>query len=750
MIARPTQELMTNVLHAPFVLGSEWKVIYQKLDRTLIFRAYYGSIAIDDVDDEVVRIVPLFRKVTTAKRIVKRTKIHEKKVLSLIYFLLKKGILGGATTPPILRKTKQKRAIKMMRGMSIFGSSAVIGIIGTSDVSMELVSHLSSEVRQPATIYIYTLGGNKASEVAQKKFSTSPSGAIIKYITLGLSESVNHMISHKALLLGQSSNQRHNTLINTAVLQNKLTWIPFFVDMAEEKGYIGPLTKEQSHACYRCFWSRYTEGKMYHREDILVHRRAPLQPSFKKKFTNEFVEHIAQAMQDAERLLTDHAYVVDLAINNKKRHYLLKKYSCKHDIGEMMPTSSLQLRSRIAKSNENGLRTRTADEVFKKGKNLLGELGIVTSLKKIEKKSRELEITTFRSISANPLDKKNEEYARVHFGKGVSDKQNRNSALLEGIERYTSKLITYKDCLYASYSEVSDRAVNPKDFTIPTNIGYSNTKKIHWVWGYSLTTKKRTLIPLMLVTIPNSIATTSGIASGNTLEEAILHGIFEVIERDAVYIVELNTLSMPDVRVENVNNSSITTQLAILKKHNIDYFIKYITNTIEVPVFQVYLKGELNGKAAYGYGVGAHLTKDIALTRAITEALQSYPTLADADWIQTRPLNHYTDSGNKVLEYKDIPNYMSNDILEHIKKCTLHLQKNNMEVYIVNLVKEQIDFSVVRVMITGVQPAMTSKYPRISKRVALVPKMLNLKERKTLKMGYFPGFIYYPAAEQKL
>ena len=69
--------------------------------------------------------------------------------------------------------------------------------------------------------------------------------------------------------------------------------------------------------------------------------------------------------------------------------------------------------------------------------------------------------------------------------------------------------------------------------------------------------------------IPERIArlfqsNTNGLASGNILEEAIFHGIMEVVERDAWSIFESKRRSKPEINCENI------------RKYNLIYWLPYL------------------------------------------------------------------------------------------------------------------------------------------------------------------------------
>jgi YcaO-like protein with predicted kinase domain len=118
----------------------------------------------------------------------------------------------------------------------------------------------------------------------------------------------------------------------------------------------------------------------------------------------------------------------------------------------------------------------------------------------------------------------------------------------------------------------------------------------------------------------------NGLASGATLEDAILSGLYEIIERDGFtlhqYLMETHGV-LPD-RTPLVN---LPAPLEILVRRLEEYQIKLhlfdCTSDYRVPVFHAMLL-DLSGQSAGTFaGYGAHLNAEAAATRAVLEAVQS-------------------------------------------------------------------------------------------------------------------------------
>jgi ribosomal protein S12 methylthiotransferase accessory factor len=115
-------------------------------------------------------------------------------------------------------------------------------------------------------------------------------------------------------------------------------------------------------------------------------------------------------------------------------------------------------------------------------------------------------------------------------------------------------------------------------------------------------------------------ATSNGLASGNTVTEALLHGLCEVVERDAAvrlegawrdpghWVIPATVMSEPARRV-----------LDRFARAGMVARVVDITGPTGLPTFEVLL-GDGGGRAYCGRG--CHPTSETALLRALTEAAQ--------------------------------------------------------------------------------------------------------------------------------
>lgn len=134
-------------------------------------------------------------------------------------------------------------------------------------------------------------------------------------------------------------------------------------------------------------------------------------------------------------------------------------------------------------------------------------------------------------------------------GKGLDPAAARTSAMMEAFESWHGERVRGDGC-YLRFSEVSsERGVPPVDVMRITRrgptTGWVTSSPMNWVLGSDLLSGTTRYVPYDCVSNDLTVSaktsplnrSTNGLASGNTVLEATLHRIYEVIERDAVSLV---------------------------------------------------------------------------------------------------------------------------------------------------------------------------------------------------------------------
>jgi ribosomal protein S12 methylthiotransferase accessory factor len=224
-------------------------------------------------------------------------------------------------------------------------------------------------------------------------------------------------------------------------------------------------------------------------------------------------------------------------------------------------------------------------------------------------------------------------------GKGLDEDSARASALMESIEVWHAEHIRLP-LHWDSYLALGDYATVIDITALPRREGGPPRLDVPllWVEGYDLLRQRTTWVPHESVTAnyvsppgfsPTFSMSTNGLASGNHLLEAVVHGLCEVIERDAeslwrasddFRLLDLDTVDDPGCRqvIERVERAGVRVAAWDL------------TSDLGIPAYGALLlegPNQPNGRGlGVHYGFGCHLSSGIALLRALTEAAQTRVT----------------------------------------------------------------------------------------------------------------------------
>ena len=117
-------------------------------------------------------------------------------------------------------------------------------------------------------------------------------------------------------------------------------------------------------------------------------------------------------------------------------------------------------------------------------------------------------------------------------------------------------------------------------------------------------------------------ADSNGCAAGNTLEEAIVQGFLELVERDAYAIWWYNRLRRAEVDLGHFNNSYVRDLQAQLAETGRRLWVLDVTSDLGIPTYVAILHWMQNGLENIEFGSGAHFDPRIAMLRTLTELNQ--------------------------------------------------------------------------------------------------------------------------------
>ena len=154
---------------------------------------------------------------------------------------------------------------------------------------------------------------------------------------------------------------------------------------------------------------------------------------------------------------------------------------------------------------------------------------------------------------------------KKQMGKGGTPEQAEASAVMELAERFSffSFVKNPHNFFTEKYTNVKDKAIafemiaksvhdESEELTVSRKI-FENLP-LKWTWGYNLTREKEVLIPFDWF---YSINEFNGPSAGNCVEEALVQGICEIVERHTSSIVSHRKIRVASIRPESVTDNLV-------------------------------------------------------------------------------------------------------------------------------------------------------------------------------------------------
>lgn len=217
----------------------------------------------------------------------------------------------------------------------------------------------------------------------------------------------------------------------------------------------------------------------------------------------------------------------------------------------------------------------------------------------------------------------------VTTGKGITEDAAKASAYLEAVERYCGERQN-RHGPRLPFSALAQRAttLHPTRLVLSRMSGWTSNTELEWWPTFSLTTGQTVWVPAAAVLSPYRVpphliaAHSDGLASGNSLAEATLHGLYELIERDATAFNE-TLLTGTRVIVDSLPDDAARL-VEQVERERVLVGVFYLQSPTGVHVFSaIFDDVESRDGLLINSGWGCHLDPRVAVLRAITEAAQS-------------------------------------------------------------------------------------------------------------------------------
>ena len=337
-------------------------------------------------------------------------------------------------------------------------------------------------------------------------------------------------------------------------------------------------------------------------------------------------------------------------------------------------------------------------------------------------------------------------------GKGSTREQSEVSALCEAVERYSGALHGEEIRVRRRFGEFADTdgAIHPNDAQLFSDHQLDNAESINsqghpynivpprfdpdtaadWTPVWSLTQERHRYLPTsMLYSMApeqrgpgDLIADSNGCAAGNTREEAVLQGFYELVERDAFGIWWYNRLRVPAVDFCSFDDEYLASAADYYARYEREVWMLDVTADIGIPTMVALSRKPDAETEDIIYGAGAHADPRVAALRAICElnqcltwlprpgsrdgrpmiddpmALRWWKTarLADCRWL-------VPSADTPLRTAKDYAAIESTDARDDVEHCRALVEARGMEFLVLDQTRSDIGMPVVRVIVPGMR-----------------------------------------------
>jgi ribosomal protein S12 methylthiotransferase accessory factor len=308
---------------------------------------------------------------------------------------------------------------------------------------------------------------------------------------------------------------------------------------------------------------------------------------------------------------------------------------------------------------------------------------------------------------------------KKQMGKGGTPQQAEASALMELAERFSffSFARNTENFFTDIYPNVKDRAISfeliaqsvhddSEDLPVARRIFESLPLK--WTWGYNLTREEAVLIPFDWFYAINEF---NGPSAGNCVEEALIQGICEVVERHTSSVVSHNKLKVAAIRPESVTDPLVKEMFQKYKKAGVNLYLSDFSLDTGIPTVgaMAYDPATFPALSEIVWTAGTTPDPQKALSRALTEVAQlagdfntdanyvasglpKYDTLEAADYIM---------NPGRQVDISELPDLSSNNLKTEIINCLAALEHINMQVIVINTMHHQLQVPAFYTIIPG-------------------------------------------------
>jgi len=308
---------------------------------------------------------------------------------------------------------------------------------------------------------------------------------------------------------------------------------------------------------------------------------------------------------------------------------------------------------------------------------------------------------------------------KKQMGKGGTPQQSEASAVMELAERF-SFFSFYKDAknfFVEEYRNIRDHALPFEAIARSVNDDSEDLDRVReifsrlplrWTRAFNMTREEEVLIPFNWFYTINEF---NGPSAGNCVEEAVLQGICEVIERHVSSLVSRNRLRTPAIDLDSVSDPFILELIRKYEKVGVKLFVSDFSLNTGIPSIGAlaYDPSTFPERSEIVWTAGTTPNPQKALSRALTEVAQLAGDFNTSSNYVASGLPKFNDLNevdfvthpDKTVGISGLPDLSDDNIRVEVENCIAAISRKNMEVIVVDVTHPMLDIPAFYTIIPG-------------------------------------------------
>ncbi|MBW1806397.1 MAG: YcaO-like family protein [Deltaproteobacteria bacterium] len=308
---------------------------------------------------------------------------------------------------------------------------------------------------------------------------------------------------------------------------------------------------------------------------------------------------------------------------------------------------------------------------------------------------------------------------KKQMGKGGTPHQSEASAVMELAERFSffSFLKNDDNFIVEEYRNLNERVLPFESIALSVHDdspGLDKAKEIfsrlplRWTRAYNLTRQEEILIPFNWFFTINEF---NGPSAGNCVEEALLQGICEVVERHVSSVISRDRLKTAEINHESVTDPLSLELIRKFKKAGVRLFITDFSLDTGIPSVGAlaYDPSTFPDRSEIVWTAGTTPDPQKALSRALTEVAQlagdfnsssnyvasglpKFKNLKEADFV-IKP--------GSAIDIDRLPSLSNDNMKVEVENCISALSSTGMEIIVVNTMHPGLEIPAFYTIIPG-------------------------------------------------